>query len=198
MTSTDNAYTVVYCGEGVAAAVDGLTVTGSTSNGNGGGILNEAGSLTITSCVIRDCNASNGAGVYNSGSLIVADSEFTANSAYFGGGLYNEGNATVSDSTFHENTANERGGGIRSVGGLEVSRSTFSGNTGRSGAGIHGSGTVNVTESIVRDNILSDTVLNSGGGIAVDDGSLNVIDSTISGNTGGFEHFGRRHLRPRQ
>ena len=51
---------------GVTASISGLTITGGTTTGNGGGLYNDGGNVTLTNCTV----SGNSAG-------------------YYGGGLYN-------------------------------------------------------------------------------------------------------------
>ena len=72
----DNAFTVVYCGEGVEGGVDGVLITGGKANGD-----------FDFAHLERGC----GGGVYNEGVLIVVNSEISGNLAanrngYGGGG----------------------------------------------------------------------------------------------------------------
>jgi len=108
---TDNAYTVVKCGENIESAIDGISITGGNANsstvGNksGGGILN-LGTLTITHCTISENSASYGGGICNGDDLDhsilkVRHSKIFGNSAGMGGGIYNGGGSvlTATDST---------------------------------------------------------------------------------------------------
>ncbi len=78
------------------------------------------------------------------------------------------GNGTIAD----------LGGGVRTVGPLDVIDSTIAGNGANSGGGISAAGPVTLVRSTVSGNIAS-----TGGGLAADDATL--VNSTISGNTGG-------------
>ena len=63
--ASDNAYTVVYCGENVETVVDGLSITGAASN--------ESDGLADT-----------GGGIHNRGTLTVKNSILSGNSAVMG------------------------------------------------------------------------------------------------------------------
>ena len=169
------------------AELIGLTVTGGKTS-FGGGILNEAGVLTITDCVIRDGEAYDGGGIYNSGNLIVVDSLVSENRGR-GAGIYNTGSLTVSNSTISENTGGAEGGGIYSSGTLEVTDSTVSNNRSGTGGGIAGSSTMTVTNSTISDNI-ADSIWRRGGGIAIENGTLTVTNSTVSSNTAEWDGGG--------
>jgi hypothetical protein len=111
------------------ATISGLTITGGSSS-TGGGLFNEAGALTVNSCIFT---GNVGSGIFNEGgALMVNNSTFISNTgalftdwsvisgtptsytAYGAGGIYNSqsglqgGIVTVSGSTFTANL----GGGI--------------------------------------------------------------------------------------
>jgi hypothetical protein len=76
----------------------------------------------------------------------------------------------------------EAGGGILNAGTLSLTNSTVTGNTtGGSGGGISNTGTAKLDETTVSLN----TAGADGGGILNNDGTLIIIRSTISENTGG-------------
>ena len=84
---------------GVTASLTGLTITGGSVSGNGGGLYN-AGTTTVTSCAISGNSASSdGGGIANTGALAVAGTtSLTSDSASIGGSIYNSGNLTVTTS----------------------------------------------------------------------------------------------------
>ena len=105
-------------------SLTGLTITnGSVLGDNGGGIWN-AGTLTLTDCVVSDNVAERsgtpsglGGGIYNAGgTLVLSDCAVSGNSADgAGGGI--AGAATLTNSTVSGNTAGPgpytgAGGGI--------------------------------------------------------------------------------------
>src|SRR5262245_44795183 len=122
---------------GFTVAISGLTIAdGSVTNANGGGILN-AGTLTLTDCLLSGNSTSgmfttgNGGGIYNSGgTLTITASTLMNNSAsgaVGGGGISNQsGTLTITESTFSHNSAADGGGIDNENGGiLTVSGSTF-------------------------------------------------------------------------
>ena len=105
-----------------------------------------------------------------------------------GGAIVNSENLTIADSVLSNNSALTRGGAITNGGMLKVKNSaivnnTAFGATGFSlfdGGGIFNSGTAIIENSTIADN----SAKNIGGGIVNDiDASLEVINSTITGNT---------------
>jgi len=95
----------------------GGSVTGGFGDGDGGGIYNNAGFLTMTDCVVFDNSASRGGGIFNSdGTVSLTDCVVLENSATGdGGGIYtDQGSVTLNDSQVTDNTAIGNGGGIYS------------------------------------------------------------------------------------
>ena len=187
-----------------------LTLTDSTVTNNlvrgqghrGGGIYNDAGTLTLTrSTVSANGNLEGngqliGGGIYNrAGSVTLTDSALSNNRAYSdesltgGGGIYNAGGGavTLTGSTVNGNSASLNGGGIyQQDGSLTLTASTVSANQnfqGQGGGIFAQSGSVALTRSTVADNVAGQFARlgRSGGGI-YSDADLRVTDSTVSGN----------------
>jgi hypothetical protein len=185
-----------------------LTVLNSSVSGNhavqaGGGIYNNAGTLTITNSAVGTNTAfysdigyavGDGGGIYNSGGTLTITNSAVNNNlagvtdpfpAGTGGGIasYGNGTLTITNSTIRGNQGYVAGGGI--AGGGTITNSTISGNGASAqhdgqpwgrGGGI--SGSVTLTNSTLSGNYAS----LSAGGI---DGGGNITNSTISGNNGG-------------
>ncbi len=116
---------------GVTASLSGLTISGgSVSSGNGGGLANYGGNVTLTGCTLSGNSA---------GSL--------------GGGLDTSGGtATLTNCTVVSNTASVSGGGIEAQGPVTVLSSTFSANHAIYGGAIdnnQGEYTITVGDSIL-------------------------------------------------
>ncbi|MHC4144812.1 MAG: M56 family metallopeptidase, partial [Planctomycetota bacterium] len=144
----ENSYHVV-TGNGTdeTAVLDGFTITAGNANGNqphheGGGMLNNWGSPTVTNCTFRGNSGEHCGGMFNrnctslvtdctftgnstqldgggmnndsNGNPIVTNCTFTGNSAKDGGGMFNfpDSSPTLTNCVFNENSANDRGGGI--------------------------------------------------------------------------------------
>ena len=194
--ASDNAYTVVYCGENIEASVDGVSTTGGNADGEsnsghperrgGGGIYN-SGSLTVTNNTLSDNSAGDyGGGIYSFGTLTVTNSTLAGNSVHTqysaGGGIYSSGTLTVTGSTFSDNLVNGThglGGGIvNSSGTLTVTDCAFSGNSADNRAGgICNSGTLTITRSTFSGNSAV-----SGGGIS-NSGTATITNSIFSSNS---------------
>ena len=68
---------------GVTASISGLTITGGTTTGNGGGLYNDGGTATLTDCTVSGNSASDdGGGLYNRlGTTTLTDCTVSGNSA---------------------------------------------------------------------------------------------------------------------
>ncbi|MGO9917326.1 MAG: choice-of-anchor Q domain-containing protein [Isosphaeraceae bacterium] len=187
--SGNNAVQVFSVATGVTASLSGLTISeGSSTNANeGGGGIDNAGTLTVANSTIEHNSADYGGGIDNDGTLTVTDSTIEHNSAFEGGGIQNDGTLTVSNSTIELNTAagGFGGGGIFNDGTLTVTGSIIESNSASvDGGGIlndafgNVSGTLTVTNSTIENN----TAVEAGGGIE-NAGTVNVFQSTIAGNS---------------
>ena len=155
---SDNATTVVYCGESIEAAVDGVSITGGNADFRP---------------YLDPMESHWGGGVFNKGTLTIKNSTLTGNAANsVGGGICcYEGSLSVINSTVAENT----GSGIGTIyGAVSIAGCAVAGN---SSSGIYISyGTVTVADCTLSGN--------NGSGIRNEEGRLTVTNSAISGNTG--------------
>ena len=193
--SSQTSFRIFHVMPGITVTIADLTISGGDGGEQGGGgILNDHGILTIDSCVVQNSFGQNAGGVYNDGSagsatLTILSSSISGNyAAYAGGGIYNDGynggNATVSltNSTVNGNTAAYTG---------------FPTGGGAAGGIYNGGGILTITDSVVSNNYagVSDPFpVGSGGGI-VNDGTLTITSSSVSGNQaylsgGGIENGG--------
>jgi len=185
---TDNVYHVV-TGSGTdgTAVLDGFTVTGGYTGNQGGGMLNENGSPTITNVTFRDNFANHyGGGMYNANgsSPKLTNVTFSSNTTYYdGGGMYNTNSSPeLTNVTFSGNTSYYYGGGMYNTNSSpELTNVTFSGNT----ASTRGGGMANIDSS---SPVLTGVTFNSnsakyGGGMAnIDSSSPTLANVTFSGN----------------
>ncbi len=189
---SDNAYTVVFCGDIIETTLDGITVIGgnaadmsSDSNGlerkSGGGILN-VGILTVSNSIVSDNLAKFcGGGIYNAANLTVANSTVFANSALNGGGIFSSGDLTIHDSTLSGNSATGTGGGIISLGNLTAVNIMVAENSAEDGGGLYTQGD---NSTIDNSTIMSNRSRGKtcyGGGIFTS-GNLAVTNSIVSNN----------------
>ena len=191
-----------------------LTVTNSTISGNvvgelGGGIGN-SGTATIINTIISGNSASQGGGIYNPGMMTVINSTISGNMGRSSGGACAtaDGTLEITNSTLSDNSA-DVGGGIENGGGtititnttvsgnsaregggvflphtttMTIVNSTLSNNTAARGGGIYNVGTLEVTNSTVSGNTSTGDTAGDGGGAGYNAGTLNIVSSTIGGN----------------
>jgi predicted outer membrane repeat protein len=165
---------------GMAVTINNLTLTGGDNSSlPGGGAIAAQGSLTLNNCVLSG-NNSTGVG----GAVAMPN-----------------GNLTVTSSTISGNTSQTSGGGIYINGNATITNSSLSGNSA------YGGGAIYATKSFDRSTqltITSTSIENNsavtGGGIDANAGSeifspttlsLNVVQSTISGNSANGAGVGR-------
>jgi predicted outer membrane repeat protein len=217
-TTTISQSTIDGNSEGALFNAGTLTVSqsyfnGNSSLGNGGAIINAAGSssrspsLTVTDCAFSDNSAvhSDGGAILNLSMANIDRCTFTGNSAGLdGGAIESENNnfvisLTIANSTFNSNSANDFGGAIcnRFDGNLVVTNSTLASNTSGAAGNVTGAGggaiantggAVTLTYCTISGNFARG---GTGGGIAnsaeearLFPVSLLLIDTIVAGNTG--------------
>lgn len=181
-----------------------LSISGNTSNR----VFNIATNRTVSlsGFTIRDgrgANGSNGGGILNAGTLTLSNCLVAFNSAGDGypggngGGICNQGALTVVACTFQSNRSGAGGpGSSRTIFGGVLT----SGGGGGGGAGIFNGGTLSVTASTFYDNqagnggqggntTTGETAASGGlggaGGAICNMGSLTCLSSTFQGNRAG-------------
>jgi hypothetical protein len=185
---------------GVAATITDLTVTGGSVAGNGGGILNNGGMLTLQRVTVAGNAATggfSGGGVASTGAgaaLTIRDSTVSGNTATgSGGGVFNDttSTATITRALVTGNAAgnNANGAGVNNNGTMTVTGSTVSFNTGPSTAAtpnFFGGGLANLGTgalAVVATTVVGNLSQGPGGGLFSNGTSLSVSDSTVANNT---------------
>ncbi len=165
--------------------LDNVTLSGGSER-LGGAIFNY-GTLTLSDTTVTNARAHLGGGIFNGAGadLTIDNSVISSNYADYGGGLYNYNAAVaVTYSTIKNNRAFLDGGGVYDrAGTVDIEYSTVSKNfAGRDGAGLHHRDSAAlVAYSTIASN---DTgFFGYGGGIFDRSGTIDIINSTISGNT---------------
>ncbi len=170
---------------GVQAIISELTIEDFTVQGNGGGIDNNGGVLTISSVTFAGNSATSGGGFYNSGTASSDDAVFTDNHATSGGGIDNDQIITIIGTTFAGNTATGRGGGLSSNGpGLDMVDCTLRGNTATEGGGALLDVPSPGPGIVANCTFTGNAATQSGGGLA-NHGAASLTNCTVSGNTAG-------------
>jgi uncharacterized repeat protein (TIGR01451 family) len=203
---------------GITVTIDGLTIRygnagGSSFDGYGGGIYNQA-TFTLTNSIVVSNTAEYGGGVYhdsNHASLIfaVVKTSIIDNSvSEDGGGIYcdgDEGQAVldISESTILDNSASQYGGGIYNLGNdghvdVNITKSTISNNSASFGGGIFsdgGSGQAMV--EIFQSTFVNNEAITGGGfynygesGVALADISQSTFSQNTATNGGGIYNNG--------
>jgi hypothetical protein len=154
-----------------------VSVIGNSA-GEGGGIYNQAGSITAAGVTVSNNSAAADTGGIDNvgGTLSLKNATVSNNSAYsLGGGISNEnGTATVLASTLSGNTSGKfsiegQGGGLYENGGsVSLTDVTLAGNTANHGP----------TANFVQ-------IPGDGGGIYAASGTVTLADTTIADNTAG-------------
>ena len=171
-------YRIFTVTSGSVVSISGITISGGNVplGSDGGGILINGGTLTITDSTISDNSADQGGGIFNQGgTLTVTSSTISDNSAIIGGGVFSNTDlsgpkTTITNTTISGNTALQRGGGVINFDGLSViEHSTITNNTAPSG---FGSGVASVGSALTRTEVLS-TIISANPGTDVDVGQPN-------------------------
>ena len=129
--------------------------------------------MTLTRCIVTNNLTPNGAGIINEGlsTLTIRESAIVGNQSDEGGGIGNHGSLTLVNSTVSGNTALESGGlggGLYNIGDPFFTQilATFT-----------------AVNSTIAFNVVADP--DNGGGIFNDFAQVNLVNTIISGNTGG-------------
>jgi len=85
-----------------------------STNGDGSGIYNDQGTMSLTNCMVWQNEGDFGGGIFNSvaATLTLSGTTVYDNFGVAGAGLYNNGAVTATNSTFYQNHAVWYGGGI--------------------------------------------------------------------------------------
>jgi parallel beta-helix repeat protein len=190
---------------GVNAAVSGLTISGGSASGPGGGLYIQAtGTVTLTGCIISGNGTSwgtkgGGGGLFNYGTATLTSCTVSGNSGMFGGGVDNRyGTMTFVDCAVSGNLGQYGGGGLLNYGKMTMTNCTVGGNRSLRqgpGAGLLNVGTLRLTGCTVTGNWGA----SSGGGLSNDGkATMALTGCTISdnsaGNGGGLDNSGSAAL----
>jgi CSLREA domain-containing protein len=170
------------------------TITNNSAGSSGGGIQAGIGKLTVSHSAIRNNLAVGGGGISSSGALIVVDSAISGNAANGspgslysrnGGGIWCNGKLSVAGTTISGNSSKYDGGGIwaGAKANVTITDSTISENLASVGAGfwLMSSATISLS-TVARNNA---QIL--GGGLFVQDGTLQLQNSIVSENRSSAE-----------
>ncbi len=115
------------------ASLTNCTFAGNSTAGDGGGLYNAVGTVTLASCTFSGNTAANGGGALCSyGTVTAANCTFSGNTALYGGSAYDAGTLTVTSCTFSGSAATQSGsgGGLCEDGAATVTACLFVGSAG--------------------------------------------------------------------
>lgn len=215
---TDGTHKLTIIGNG--ATIDGQNMRRIFDVINGAGLILKNVTLTHGSGALAPHVG--GAILNEKGTITIERSTISNNDGYFAGGAIFNGNQnkiTVKDSTLSGNTALNDGGAVYNNGTIEFTNSTLSSNRCTSTGGGHGGGalfnngisagftpTARITNSTLSNNVCPGANTpgcscpgEPGGGAITNKGNVELIDSTLSGNSaenngGAILHVGTQLL----
>jgi CSLREA domain-containing protein len=172
--------------------LDGLSIQGNRAvvpvggagASAGGGIFNEAGSLTLTGTQVLNNSADSGGGIHNfaTARLVATGLFLGANEAQDGGGLWNNmaAEAVLNDVVFQLNTASGKGAGLYNDGHLEINLARFEENADAA----QGGGLYNLegAEAFLYDAWFTNNSADSGGAVH-NQGLLHLYRSSMTNNS---------------
>jgi predicted outer membrane repeat protein len=192
---------------GLRIGVENLYITAGVANdAAGGGCIYSSGSVNLVHSTVSDCEvstsgaiAARGGGIRALEGVVLASSRVTGNRAHAaaadadGGGLHGFYLVSFYQSTISGNTASSdgshfaRGGGAFATTYLACDDTTFSGNGAGSGGAIYvgNSGSFSAP-SLTNVTISGNDAVGAAGGILAGR-SIKVYNSTITGNSAGFD-----------
>ena len=166
--------------------LDRVTLRGGVLDGQGGGLFNDAGTVTLTQSTVTENSAFEGGGglFNNAGTVTLTQSTVTENIVSSGGGGLEStgGTVTLTQSTVDGNHSQFAVGGIdQHQGTLRIIQSRITRNSASNGiGGLFASGTVIITRSTIAGNIGS-----SEGGMRLAEGVAQLVNSAVLGNASG-------------
>lgn len=117
------------------ATINDTNVEGGTAAW-GGGIFNNAGTLTATRIAVYDNQAVIGGGIYNTTTTNLYNSTVSENAATNGGAIYNNGTANVVYSTIANNSTSSGANVVVNAGSYATNNSIYGFNTGTTCSGV--------------------------------------------------------------
>lgn len=178
---------------GGTVTLTGTDVTSNTASYDGGGLYLEY-PFTATNSIVGGSLSGNtavanrgGGGLFNQTHLTISGTVISGNLAFDGrgGGVHNEGFLVLNNSSLRHNLASD-GGGLANVltGTLIMLGTTLSDNSANVdvGGGLVNSG-VGAKAYLVNSTFSGDQAANSGGGLANQDGQVDLSNVTLAGNT---------------
>jgi hypothetical protein len=156
---------VIYISNGINVTLENIEITQGDDHFQGGGVNVFAANVIISDCQITSNSSQNGGGIHNSGVVTLI-------------------NSTISDNFGSSSDRKDVGGGIKNIGSMNLFNSTITSNTAYIGAGIHNAGTMKIIASMLSHNQGEEFGASNGGGMINNEiGILELVDSTVYGNS---------------
>ncbi len=174
------------------AIIDDSTISHNFATGSGGGFLSDGGTWIRNSLIEYNQAGGEGGGLKFSYGGTIENSTIQYNQSLQsnggGGGLQTSAGATIIASNFYSNTAFSGGGLFNDFGGFYITNSDIRWNSATViGTGlIEGGGGINSNDGsllLVQSNVSHNNSAGQGGGLTTKDGSVDIIQSTIAHNT---------------
>ncbi|WP_338677648.1 right-handed parallel beta-helix repeat-containing protein [Streptomyces sp. SCSIO 30461] len=186
-TSEDGA--AVYNQEGKLEITDSK-ITGNINDPDDGyaALFNEGGTIKVKKSLLSYNYGNSGGALYNSSGVSeVEKSALTYNFGYYYGAIHSDDSLYVRDSTIAYNTATDGGGGSGLHWAAAFDRTKIYGNAVTNGSG--GGANVSTDDDnpvVFRNSKIHDNQApgngQSGGGIYISDGTVNLTDTKVTGN----------------
>ncbi len=178
------------------AVVSGMTIENGYEVSTGGGIYIGNSSVSVQNCVISNCIANEGGGIYNDssgGTIMVTNCTITGNNAQYGAGVYDfniNNPITLTNCTITDNNAqfNGNGGGVYNAnygGTVTMTNCVVTGDSAQScGGGIY-NGNYSGAIMLIACSIIGNTATAGSGVYDFNSGNVTtaMLDCTITGNT---------------
>jgi predicted outer membrane repeat protein len=188
-TNSANVFTV---GTGITLTLSNLTIKNGVGYQGGGGVDN-AGTLTVTNSNFYTNTALSGGAILNTGTATISNSNLSGNSPYFSGhsascgAIDNRSTMTITNSTFYSNYANNNstaGGAICNGGTLTITGTTFNTNSSQGNNGGYGGAIYNYagTLSVTNSTFYLNSATTGGGAIYSQGGTVQISNSTFGIN----------------
>ena len=174
-------------GESQSCMLDGVTITGGNTTGDGGGICGNGTEATIANCVIRDNHADGAGGGVSDCNGTIVRCTITGNTAGSGGGgiCVVDSNVSVEDCDINYNAA-AYGGGLYCVDspGATITRCTITDNDANGSEAAIGGGILVFDRPILIEDcrISRNNAINSGGGIYFGGSDQDPFNNTLLRN----------------
>ncbi len=165
----------------VTASISGLTITGGSTTGSGGGLSSD-GVTTLTNCTVSGNSASEGGGLANNGTTTLTLNDVTVSkntTSGYGGGIIG-GTTTLTNCTVSGNSAGDSGGGISTGGAVTLTDCTVSHNsTDKAGGGINA---FEATTILTNCTVGGNSAASDGGGLVSFGGTTTLTNTIVALN----------------